>query len=375
VVPDFLPLSKAYGYYVSFNLLSKAQQEIGNRVEVFLPQTNERAGKRCGAGANFRIEMDGLYCHLLSVSRPLYFTFPARIVRELKSSDLDLIHSHARIGLPISALRVGKPHVVHLHGLPYFAVERHHLGLRRYDLEAYLYMRAFLRKVDFVISYCKGLSRRVSEVFKIPASKIATVYNGIDPSVHRSHGGKAQRLRDILGIRGSPMVLFVGRAEPIKGAKEFVESVALVKKKVPDLVVVAVGSGWERFLYNWQASLKVLVVPHVSYSEIGEFYRAADVHVAITKVYGYQKTALEAVACGTPVVAADNPDNRFVCRDTGFYVDPLKPSSIADGILRAILHPPTRSSLRSNAVRVRTTFTWKKSAERCQKVYEKLCDI
>ena len=378
VVPGFAPIERAYGYYVGFNLLSRSQESLGNRVEIHTP-VNGHLGHDDGSRENtddgsILREIDGFPCYIHNTPRPSYLTFPAKLSRALMDSDIDLVHSHTRIGLPMSRLGFKRIHLAHLHGLPYSATETG-FGTSTYDIEACTYIRAFLGEVDHVICYCDGLARRVVELFRLSPSKVSVIYNGVDPRIYRNGTGGDTIFRESICSGSRPIVLFVGRAEPIKGTKEFLASLPEIFREIPDVSVVVVGSGWDRLLGDWDGNGRVTVIPHLDYRKMGDIYRAADIHVALTKVYGSQKTTIEAASCGTPVVATDNIDNRKILGNCGFYVDPKNPEEISAGVISVLRNGCSQRELRHVAERVRGEFSWEAAALRCQQLYSRLCDL
>jgi glycosyltransferase involved in cell wall biosynthesis len=317
--------------------------------------------------------IDGLPCYIHHTPRPSYLTFPAKLSKILMDTDVDLVHSHSRIGLPISRLGFKRIHLAHLHGLPYSATEAGY-GTSTYDLEAYAYMRAFLGEVDFVVCYCDGLARRVVELFGLSPSKVSVIYNGVDPRIcHDGTDGPAFRER--IGADESPIVLFVGRAEPIKGTMEFLDSLPSIFREFPEASVVVMGTGWDRLLEGWSNHGRITVIPHLEHGKMGDAYRAADVHVAVTKVYGSQKTTIEAASCGTQVVATDNVDNRRILGDSGIYVDPTSPADISAGVIGALRNGSNARELHQTARRIKERYSWDASAAKCQRLYAHLCDL
>ena len=363
VVPDFLPMERAYGIYVSYNALSREQQRIGNRVEIHYRTYGALSGEGSG-----RDVIDGLLCYSHSVTRPTSLRFAARVAKELGASDSDVIHSHTRFALPLVLMGLKKPHVVHLHGLPYYATEQG-LGHKRYDYEAYLHMQFLLRKADMVVCYCDSLARRVAQIFRLDPSRIRVVYNGVDTRLMSRPGFD---LRTRFSLDDRPIAVFAGRAEPIKGPVEFVKACRLARQRMPELVPVVIGSGWDAFLRRVGSCDEFVEIPHVAHIDMGGVYRSCDVHVALTKVYGHQKTVLEAAACGVPVVATDNRDNRAVCDHCAIYVDPSDTDDVARGIVRSINEGPTRRDLSRNSRIAAATYSWRRSAETIQKIYNHL---
>jgi len=355
VCPGFLPLEDGYGYYITFTMLSKAQAALGNDVTVFYPN----------GGRPF--EEWGYTVNPLRRSIPGFLFFNARLADKIQG--FDIIHSHARAALPILSAKKRPPAIVHLHGLPYRATERTS-PTDLQDLRAYASYRLFLRKADHVITYCESLKRRVQSLFGLPADRVTYVPNGVDPALFKGNGD----LKDQLGVEDSRVVLYVGRFSEIKGIFEFLESIPLIKQRVPNAKFLFVGcnSQLEKTLQGMGIREDCILVPHVPYNKVADYYRSADVHVALSKVYGYQKTVLESLASGTPVVVSDYPDGRDVVGHAGVPVDPSKPSDIARGVETVLQDRKIARWARSRSRLIRSSYTWKRSAESIQAVYDEL---
>jgi glycosyltransferase involved in cell wall biosynthesis len=294
--------------------------------------------------------------------------FGAKIVRRLEESSSDIVHSHTRFAIALSFFGLKKPHVVHLHGLPYYATENN-LGRRRYDYGAYLHLYAFLRDCDMVICYCRSLRKRVIDLFGLPPHQVRVIPNGIDGEL-LDRGNFS--LREKFGLQDKKIALFVGRAEHIKGAEEFIYACREAKREVEDLVPVIIGSGWDSLLQRNNNG--AIWIPHLPHNEIGSAYRESDVHVAVTKIYGNQKTVQEAAACGTPIVATRNIDNFQVCGDDAVYVNPVSVKEISEGIIRQVKYPPPKRNLRKVSIKVRENLSWKNSADRLQRIYSEITE-
>ncbi len=354
VVPDFLPLEKAYGYYVTFSMLTSAQQSLGNEVTLFYPRSTPKGD------LEFKVKPVG------DLS-PAYFALGASLRRRL--GEFDVVHGHARAALPLAGLEPSSPVVVHLHGLPYHVTE--HTGrFDPHDATAFMYYRAFLRKADCVITYCNSLRRKVIEIFRLDPARVVHIPNGVEPQYFRAK----DHLREQLGIRDSPAVIYVGRFSEVKGIFEFLESIPSILRRVPDAKFLFVGcnSALPKFLSRHEIEMSCMCVQHVPYNKVGAYYRSADVHVALSKVYGYQKTVLESLASGTPVVTSDYPDARRLVGSAGLFTDPNKPEMVAAAVCQALEDDELRINARSRSKEIMRQYTWRKAAERIQDVYSHL---
>ena len=355
MVPDFMPLREAYGYFVTFFMLSRAQQALGNEVAIFCP---DYGGDR---------KIKGYSSRPMGPSPPLYLGFNAKMCRELMN--FDLVHGHARAALPFLALNDHPPSVVHLHGLPYHATEPSE-KFNTYDARAFMYYRALLKKADHVITYCPSLRRRVIDLFNLNPGNVTHIPNGIEPAYFSG----TDNVREELGIYDSPTTIYVGRLSEIKGIFEFLEAIPLIISKIPDAKILFVGCNSElhHYLAEYGIEDSCISVPHVPYGEVARYYRSADVHVALSKVYGYQKTVLESLACGTPVISSDYPDGREIVNGAGLFVDPSDPESIAQAVCQAMLDKGIRRCARTRAKVIFKDYNWLRTAEKVQTVYDRL---
>ena len=358
VCPNFMRLEEAYGYFITFTMLSRAQAALGNSVTVFYPD---------GRNTNEEPEGSGYAVRPIRHSVPSSLFFNARLADRIK--EFDIIHSHARAALPILSTKKRPPAIVHLHGLPYGATEKTSVTDTR-ELRAYAFYRMFLRKADHVITYCESLKDRVQSLFGLPPDRVTHIPNGVDPNFFRRNGDARERL----GLGDSRVILYVGRFSEIKGIFEFLESIPIIKRHLPDAKFLFVGcnSQLEKTLQRIGIREDCILVPHVPHNRVAEYYRSADVHVALSKVYGYQKTVLESLASGTPVVVSDYPDGRSLIGRAGVPVDPSKPADIARGVEHVLSDAKMTKWARSRSDVIRSRYTWKRSAEKIQMVYDEV---
>jgi glycosyltransferase involved in cell wall biosynthesis len=101
-------------------------------------------------------------------------------------------------------------------------------------------------------------------------------------------------------------------------------------------------------------------------------YRLADVVVLPSLMEGFGLPALEAMACGTPVVAACNSSYPEVLGEAGMLVDPIQIDQIAGALQIVLGDPNLYHRLRSAGLRRAAFFTWERSANQMIALYEKL---
>jgi D-inositol-3-phosphate glycosyltransferase len=214
---------------------------------------------------------------------------------------------------------------------------------------------------------------------------------GVDTSVFRplrQADARAALGRDAC----EDIVLFVGRIEQIKGIEVLLEAVGELLRRRPDLrrrmclVVVGGaidpsddGSESERL-----AELRRMVAEHgivenvnfvgsLDQSELARYYAAADVCAVPSLTESFGLVALEAMACGTPVVATRVGGlQTVVTPDSGVLVPPNDSSALAEAIARLLDDPALRLRLAAGARARAQAFTWSRVADGVERVYDEL---
>ena len=168
--------------------------------------------------------------------------------------------------------------------------------------------------------------------------------------------GDRARARERLHLSGLRLALYVGRLQPHKGpdvaVRTLAEAVARDPEAAGDLVLAIVGgpSGPDKGaevarLLELAAALgvseRVMLFPPQPQSKLVDFYTAADVVLVPSRSESFGLVALEAQACGTPVVAADVGGLPYVVEDgrSGFLVEGHDPGDHADRLLQILRRP------------------------------------
>ena len=174
----------------------------------------------------------------------------------------------------------------------------------------------------------------------------------------------------------SPTFVTIGGIEPRKNTLALLEAFALVRAAIPDarLVIAGGASVFEHGAYGRAFAARraelglpagaVVVTGVVDDAKIVALLRAADAFVFPSLVEGFGLVLLEALACGTPVIAsALAPFTEFLSPDSALLVDPRAPDAIAAAMLRS-LEPHVARPLRERGPEVARVYTWRACAER-----------
>jgi D-inositol-3-phosphate glycosyltransferase len=238
---------------------------------------------------------------------------------------------------------------------------------------------------DRLVANTAEEARQLTELYAAQPSRVETVSPGVDLSVFRPAAQRAA-VRRKLGLPPDAVVLaFAGRIQPLKGPDVVLRAAAGLLAARPELagrlVVVIVGgpSGSEVGAPGRLASMaarlgiagRVRLEPPCPQAELADWYRAADLVLVPSHSESFGLVALEAQACGTPVVAASVGGLRTAVRDghSGVLVEGHDPAAWAQ-VLAGLLDSPGRLSALSRGAREHASgFGWQTTADRLMGVY------
>ncbi len=243
---------------------------------------------------------------------------------------------------------------------------------------------AIIRCSDTVLASCSVEAAQISDLYGADPSRIRIVAPGVDHAFY-GPGDRAQARRALdLPARGA-LLLFVGRIQPLKGAAVAVATLASVVRVDPDAHLVVVGgpSGphgadelarVESLVAGLGLSDHVVFVPPRPHELLSTYYRAADVCLVPSRSESFGLVALEAAACGTPVVASDVGGLRSLVDHgrTGFLVEEPDPEVYAAWVRQIMAEPLLAERLSTGSVLRARRYTWAHAAHLLVEIYADL---
>ena len=284
----------------------------------------------------------------------------ADIIRHLRRTDCDILHSHLLDGIGPVIGRLGGAKVV--------ATVHNDKGYGVAD-------RFGLAKSDLVLACGQQVRRNICRF--IPHEKVGLLRNAIQrPDM--VHADRSDVLKK-LGIQeNSRLVVSLGRLTRQKGYDLLIEAFSSVSAVLQDAVLIIGGEGEERgLLINMIGSAglgeKVLLPGMIS--DVHELLAACDLYVNASRWEGLPMTLIEAIAHGKPVVAADVGGNSEAVRDgiTGILVQPEDPGSLAGAMIRMLKDDNFRAAAGRAAVTLfNDEYTIDRHCERLSGCYMQL---
>jgi D-inositol-3-phosphate glycosyltransferase len=238
---------------------------------------------------------------------------------------------------------------------------------------------------DRLIASTDDEARQLIDLYDADPDVIATVAPGVDLDVFSPGDVGAARAR--LGLPTDAVVLlFVGRIQPLKAPDVLLRASAQLIRRDPSLrerLVVAVVGGPSGTGLEHPEHLSVLATdlgiaditrfaPPVPQPELADWYRAATLAVVPSYNESFGLVAVEAQACGTPVVAAAVGGLRTAVADgrSGLLVAGHDPAPWASAIGSLLDRPDLRADLASGALAHAAQFGWDRTAAGVLAAYE-----
>ena len=250
--------------------------------------------------------------------------------------------------------------------------------------------RLIAQHVDLIVAATPMDLAQIVEHCRADPGRIEIIPPGVDLSLF--HPIPAAEAASHLGQpTDHKMVLFVGRLDPVKGLDTLVRAMALVVAAEPSLrgrscLCIVGGQKPERLdrMDAEHARIDRLArevglddVVHfmgaVSQDDLPFYYGAAQVVVVPSRYESFGLVALEAMACGVPVIASDVGGLSSLVRDgrTGFLVPDGDPAALAGKLLPILRDPELRSALGCRGVATAEAYAWPVIAKRIDTLYDR----
>ena len=248
-----------------------------------------------------------------------------------------------------------------------------------------------IRQADRILSATPAEAAHLVGLYGADPDRIRIVSPGVDHDVFFPRSPEAARSR--LHLSGARIVLFVGRLQPHKGPDVAItalaEAVARDPRTMEDVVLAVVGgpSGRSDGSHDEVARLMQLaaasgVGDHVMFfppqpqMRLADFYSAAELVLVPSRSESFGLVALEAQACGAPVVAASTGGLRYVIEhgETGFLVNGWDPSDYAERMLALLADPAAARRMGEAGVARALRFSWDTTAADILSVYREVLE-
>lgn len=325
-----------------------------------------------------------LFFHeVTDVSYPLFKTAPYtlllanKIVEVANYVGLDVIHAHYAIPHSISAYLAQQmmtrtlPLVTTLHGTDVTLVGAHE--------EFFQLTRLALRVSDRITAVSHALARETVETFGTVEQGIEVIPNFIDPKVYFPTEGSLRRCRKYFAPQGEKLLAHISNFREVKRVVDVVKIFALVEKVVSCRLLL-VGDGPEMNRVE-QEVLRLGLEGKVQFlgkqESVQEILQMVDVFILPSEQESFGLVALEAMACGVPVVASRVGGLPEVVQHgkTGYLAEVGDVRGMSEAVLKLLTNDLLYKDFSKQAVRwARETFPVERAVLGYESVYQEVCE-
>jgi len=286
---------------------------------------------------------------------------PGRFTNILKK--YDIIHFHEfELSFPFFSFPVKKPKLLHLHGINYDFLKRHHIS-------------RFLLKhlASIYVSISKQMTKELIWL-GIPENRIIYIPNSIDTNFFKPGKHKEENL-----------LLYVGRISKLKGLHILVKALRYLEKSVH---LVLIGPldwdvSYHRTLFRLiekekeRGKHKIEYLGAMEQSDIVKWYQRASLTILPSFTEGFPMTILETLSCGTPVIATHVGGVPEIVKnnETGILVSPGDIVGLARAINYLLKNKEARLKMACEGQKlVREQYSLKNTCKKLSLIYRKLAD-
>lgn len=261
----------------------------------------------------------------------------------------------------------GAHSVFTLHDVAYLRYPQYHLLQNRAYLT--LMMPRFLKRASAVICVSEATRRDALHFYNLPPEKLHVVAEGVEPHFRPVPLNVQAEVRARYHLP-ERFILYVGTIEPRKNLITLLEAHAALPAEVG--LVIAGHKGW---LYDETLTRAALLgnrarfLGHVPEADLPALLSAASVFAFPSVFEGFGLPPLEALACGTPVVASAASSLPEVVGAAGLLVPPLDVAAWVTALRRVLEDADLRANLSAQGRARAAHFTWEQAARATWQVY------
>jgi len=260
------------------------------------------------------------------------------------------------------------------HALPFFIPKKiktvitlHDTGFRRYP-KAYSFWQRFytnfvyrnaVKKATKIIVPSNFTKNELINLYHAKTEKIKVVYFGIDKNLFKPTID--QKILEKYRIK-KPYILFVGRLEEKKNIKNLISAFLLLNQPMQLVLVGKPGYGYKEIKKLILRSKNILEIGYVRRNDLPYLYSAAELFILSSFYEGFGFPGLEAMACGCPVIAANQTCLPEIYGPAAIYFDPNSIKEIAGRVEEIINNKSLRKELIKKGFEQVKKYSWERCA-------------
>ncbi len=286
-----------------------------------------------------------------------------------KKARVDLLHSMAFVTPFVAPM----PKMVTVYDLSFIHFPERYTKFKRWYLQSQT--RRSVQSADLTLAISEDGKRDIMQVYGISAEKVAVITPGVSDDYQPLPQAEIDRFKQEKELT-RPFILHVGTLQPRKNIPVLLRAFAELNNPDVDLILVG-GKGWlfdEIFALVEQLNLRNQVrftgfVPDI---ELPLWYNSAELFVFPSIYEGFGIPAADAMACGTPVIAANTSSLPEVVGNAGLLFEPQAVSALTERIASVLYDPAQAGKMRERGLAQARKFSWTHSGRKMAALYRQL---
>lgn len=227
-----------------------------------------------------------------------------------------------------------------------------------------------VKDADKIIAVSNSTKNDILKYYpEINFKKIKVIYHGYDKELFNENipEGEIKKTKSKCQIPNARYIIYVGAIQPRKNIKTLIEAYEIIRKEndLGDLKLVIAGDlGWfyEPILEKIKSTEGVIYAGKFKTEDLPALVAGAEVFVLPSLYEGFGLPVLEAMACGTPVAAADNSSLTEIVGEAGLLFDAYSSQNLAEVLKKVLESDKLRDDLRHKGLGRVKDFSWEKCA-------------
>jgi D-inositol-3-phosphate glycosyltransferase len=315
---------------------------------------------------------------------------------ESKNIHYDLIHSHYWMS-GLAAIELSQTwNIPFLHMFHTLVLMKNRIAQTPQEMEGeyrILGEKKVISKANRIIAATLAEKSQLEFLYKAPSSKISVIPPGVD--TRHFYPIPKDEAKEVVGVpEDSHTILFVGRIEPLKGIDKLIQAISIIQNNgelrcCPHNLVIIGGepnakpedmnaemSRLQDMVEDLGIENFVIFLGKQDQQLLPYYYSASEIVVMPSHYESFGMVALEAMACGTPVVASQVGGLAFLVRDgeTGFVVPGNDVQMLAKRLVELIKDKDLRNKLGNKSAEYAQLYAWEIISEKMIEVYNQVLE-
>jgi glycosyltransferase involved in cell wall biosynthesis len=357
-----------YGVNLINHVAKMLLDEPGNEIFIFSHRSFDRSRVIKHKNLNFIDKHTRIKSNVLRKAIFLPFS--------LRSIKMNLFHGVDHIGIPFLYKSKTCKYVVTIHDL----ITR--IYPRSFPIKQRLVQNTLLphilRGADKIIVDSLSTKNDVMKYYPRHAKKVMVIYPGVESQFYPRRRDEVREVLNKYNIHFK-YLLFLGTLEPRKNIVRLIEAFISLKQEgdVEHKLVITGRKGWlyKEILEKIQQSpfsKDIVFTDFVDDEDLPYLYSGAEIFIYPSLYEGFGLPVLEAMACGTPVIASNLSSLPEVTADAGVLIDPLNVEEIIQAMEKLSTDSKLREELQQKGLERAKLFSWERVAKETVELYREV---